>query len=403
MKDLKLYLFLAFSLLGVYLFIEYNRPAPVNWSPTYQRTDKIPFGTYISYRELPQLFKGGISSSRQSLDETLSKADGSNLLIVAPKISIGKDDYQKLRRHIEQGNDVFLAASDFNQSLLDSLHLQIHMRDLLFAKDSLQFHFVNKQLNPDHYFRFSRGIAPQYFSKIDTLNAIILGTNNKNEANFLRYTIGKGSLYVLASPDFFTNYVLLAADGASYTAKALSYLNPDRPLIYDEYQLLGMPGERSLLRFIFSNPSLKWSYYIMLGCLVLFVLFEIKRRQRIIPPEDPMTNTSVEFVKVVSGVYFGQHDNNDIINKKAQYFFHFIRTYYRLKTSDLNKEFSDLLIERSGVAPDIIHKILGYIETVHLGKPLGDLELIDFNNYMEQFYEQSNILWNKNFSNNALI
>lgn len=403
MKDLKLYLLLGFLLLGIYLFIEYNRPVAVNWSPTYQRSDKIPFGTYICYRELPKLFKRGVYNSRQSLEETLPKAEGANLLIISSKISLGNDDYQKLYTHIEKGNDVFLAASDFNQILLDSLHLQIRTRDVLFAKDSLQFHFLNKHLAPDRYYRFNRGIASQYFSKIDTLKATILGTNNKGEANFLRYHIGNGDLYLLASPDFFTNYALLTEEGAAYASKTLSYLNPNRPLIYDEYQLLGMAGERSLLRFIFSNASLKWSYYIMLACLILFVLFEIKRRQRIIPTEDPMANTSVEFIKVVSSVYFRQRDNSDIAQKKAQYLLHFIRAHYRIKTSDLNDEFLALLAERSGVTADVVQKIFEYMEAVHLGKQLSDQELTDFNNYVERFYNQSKILWNKNFSNNVPI
>lgn len=403
MKDLKLYLTLGVLLLGLYLFVEYNRPAPVDWTPTYQKTDKIPFGTYILYQELPSLFKKGVQSSRQSLYETLLRANGANLLILAPKINISAADYQKLYEHLKKGNNIFIAASDFNRTFLDSLHLETGISEVLFTKDSLKFHFLNKQLAPDQYYQFDRGIGASYFNKIDTAKATVLGTNNKGEANFLRYKVGKGSLYLLASPDFFTNYALLESKGPSYAAQLLSYLDPDRLLIYDEYMLLGMRGQQSLLRFIFSTPSLKWSYYIMLTSLVLFVLFEIKRRQRIIPLIDPMKNTSVEFVKVVSSVYFQQHDNNDIAEKKVLYFLQFIRANYRLKTNDLDNEFKAVLIARSGVASYVIDQILHYIIAINQGQQLSDQELITFNNYIEQFYEQSNIPWNKNFSNHVPI
>ncbi len=53
MKDFKLYLSVAIVLLIVYLVAQYNKPAPINWQPTLYYKDKIPFGSYILYKELP--------------------------------------------------------------------------------------------------------------------------------------------------------------------------------------------------------------------------------------------------------------------------------------------------------------------------------------------------------------
>ncbi|MFC6103195.1 DUF4350 domain-containing protein [Olivibacter domesticus] len=389
MKDLKIYLIVAFFMLGLYLFVEYNKPIPLDWTPTFNRTDKIPFGTYVLYHELPQLFKAGITSARESITETLQKADTSSLLIIAPSIDISTVDYQRMREHMNKGNDIFIAANNFNHSLLDSLNLALQSRDILFAKDSLRFHFLNPRLDSTKNYKFDRGMASHYFSKFDTTKTIVLARNNKGDANFLRYQYGSGSLYLLASPDFFSNYALLNTEGALFAATALSYLNPDRQLLYDEFQLLGMRGAKSVLRVIFENPALKWAYYITLLGLVLFVLYEIKRRQRVIPLVDPMSNTSVEFAKVVGSIYYQQRDNKDIANKKVIYLLNYIRTNYRLKTRDLNDEFQELLIQRSGANADTVRELIKEIKAIYKGKYLNDQELIELNNNIEAFYDQS--------------
>jgi len=403
MKDLKIYLIIAFSLLTIYLLIEYNKPQAIDWSATYARTDKIPFGAYVLYHELPQLFKAGVRPSRTSIYETLTQEHRSNVLIIAPSVDVSATDYREMLSFMKEGKDIFIASNHLNIAFSDSLKLAKQSRNVLFTEDSLTFHFVNPLLSPAKNYGFERGIASFYFSKFDTLRAVVLGRNSKGDANFIRYSFGRGKLYLLASADFFTNYALLSDGGAAYAASALSYLRPEVPLIYDEYQALGRYGANAILRVIFNNPSLKWAYYIILGCLVFFVVYEMKRRQRIIPLEDPMKNTSVDFIQVVSGLYYQQRDTKDIVHKKITYLLHFIRSNYRLKTGDLNESFRRMLINRSGVQEEIIDYLLNEIKDIYKGKYLSDHELIVLNNNIEQFYEQSGIVWNKSFSNNVLI
>ena len=51
----RLYLLGIALLFGGYVALEYNRPKPLNWSPTYANKDKIPYGTYALYDQLPRL------------------------------------------------------------------------------------------------------------------------------------------------------------------------------------------------------------------------------------------------------------------------------------------------------------------------------------------------------------
>ncbi|WP_046245179.1 DUF4350 domain-containing protein [Hymenobacter terrenus] len=51
----RLYLLGIALLFAGYVTLEYNRPKPLDWSPTYTNKDKIPYGTYVLYDQLPRL------------------------------------------------------------------------------------------------------------------------------------------------------------------------------------------------------------------------------------------------------------------------------------------------------------------------------------------------------------
>jgi hypothetical protein len=51
----RLYLLGVALLFAGYVALEYNRPKPLDWSPTYANKDKIPYGTYVLFDQLPRL------------------------------------------------------------------------------------------------------------------------------------------------------------------------------------------------------------------------------------------------------------------------------------------------------------------------------------------------------------
>ncbi|MDO7847104.1 hypothetical protein Q5H92_12095 [Hymenobacter sp. M29] len=51
----RLYLLGVALLFAGYVTLEYNRPKPLDWRPTYINKDKIPYGTYVLYDQLPRL------------------------------------------------------------------------------------------------------------------------------------------------------------------------------------------------------------------------------------------------------------------------------------------------------------------------------------------------------------
>ena len=379
-------------LLSFYLIAQYVKPKPTNWTPSYLQEDKIPFGTYILSQHIRDIFPNAkIKVAQTEIYSTLRNANKEefNYFIVAEKIKVGQLDYKQMVKSMQAGNQLFIAASQIDGVLLDRLKLAITSDFSLKSQaQKSAINFVNPSLKRDQDYLFERNVSDYYFSKIDTLKAIVLGKRQQGQSNFVKYQFGKGALYILPNPKMLTNYSLLKNEGADYASKALSYLPVAKNLILDEYFTKPSSESQSVLRVLFKYDQLKWAYYITIFSLIAFVLFEVKRRQRVIPVINRLKNTTVEFVEVVGSVYYQQRNNSDIAAKKVTYLLEYIRTKYRLKTTELDLEFKTALINISGAEADLVDELLQEITYLKTGNKVSDTQLIRLNKLIEQFYKQ---------------
>lgn len=375
----------------VYLVAQYYKPKPTDWKETYEKEDKIPFGTYVLYQELGSIFPNSkIRPSRLPVYNTLKDKGFSrtNYLFVAGEVSMDEYDYQELVKFMEKGNNVFIAAYKLSDLLVDTLNLTLSSVFMLPDAKGTNVNFVNPALKHPKGYVFNKGLTEQYFSRVDTARASALGRNASAEVNFVKYTFGKGGLYILPSPKLLSNYNLLNPAGSDYVAKVLSVLPKADQIIWDENNTKGNFDEESILRVLFKNDSLRWAYYLAICGLMIFVFFEMKRRQRIIPVVEPLKNTSVEFVEVVGKIYYQQRDNRDIVQKKIKYFLEYVRTNYRLKTTSLNEEFIHDLVLKSGISEELVRELIGTINRLNVADIINDDALIQLNKLIEKFYKQ---------------
>ena len=391
MKGLKLYVAISAVFVVVYVVAQYYKPKPTDWTASYIKEDKIPFGLYILFNEIGSLFPNTVvRSTKEPVYNTLKDVNytNSNYLFIAGAVELDKQDYKQLELYLKNGNDVFIATFDLGKVLEQKLKIKTNVVYGLGENKSAAINFVNPRLRASLPYKFDKGLGDQYFSKFDSVKATVLGKNQKGQANFIKYSYGKGSLYLLPNPQLLTNYSLIRTEGADYAAKALSYLNPRPTLIWDERFTKGNSEDASLLRVIFRNDKLRWAYYTALISLLVFVLFEIKRRQRIIPVIEPLKNSSVDFVKVVGSVYYEQRNNTDISQKKINYLLEFIRSNYRLKTQELDEEFKENLIQKTGLTTDVIGSMVQLINEILKANKVSDQQLISLNKSIEHFYKQ---------------
>jgi len=374
----------------LYLLAQYNRPKGIDWSKSLDDNDKIPFGTYITYNRLGDIFSGAqVEKYREPVYNVINdhQVNDATYLVICNSIDLNEYDFGKLKQFISKGNDVFIAASYFGDEL--NKELKIDAQTEFGDTTGTRVRFINQSIDTTRYYASKKAICDGYFHTLDTGRATGLGANNYKHYNYVRYNFGKGYLYLNANPLMFTNYSLLTSDGSAYAATALSFARNSKHIVWDEYYTQGRDDDDSTMRVFLRNLPLRMAFYITFFSLIIFVVYEVKRRQRVIPVIEPLRNTSIDFVKVVGQVYYGQRDNVNIAQKKANYFLEHIRTKYNLKTTVLNAEFSADLVQKSEADAGLINALVHQITIIRAGIAISDNELITFNQNIEQFYTQS--------------
>ena len=113
----------------IYTWYEANRPQSVDWSETYSPKDKIPYGTYITYRSLPELFPASkIRTSRLSIAEEFGSGrdtSAGTYIFVGLDYRIDALELKHLMQWVEKGNDMFVAAGWIADTLLNALSLKL--------------------------------------------------------------------------------------------------------------------------------------------------------------------------------------------------------------------------------------------------------------------------------------
>src|SRR5690606_24922932 len=158
-----------------------------------------------------------------------------------------------------------------------------------------------------------------YNSETTEVLGYTIGPENDTLINLIRVNLGQGHIYIHTNPLAFTNVSLLYGD-YQYTNEILSLSSHKNFVWLNNNSLKKSQLKEHALQFIFSNPSLKWAWYLTLIALLLFLLINSKRKQKAIPVIEPLKNTTVDFIKTVSNLYLDSKDYNSIISKRLVYF-----------------------------------------------------------------------------------
>jgi hypothetical protein len=386
------FIFIFLTVFALYVIAEVNKPQPIDWSVTLSKGDKNPYGAYVLFNQLKDIFpQASIHSYRLPVYNQVNNYSGSNTayILCNSEFDPSANDIDEMLKYVEQGNSVLLSASNLSKKILDTLHLKTEQSFSSLSNDSTYVRLTNPSLQSQKSYTFKRMTIDEYFSSFDTTKATVLGMNNRNKANYVKLPFGEGAIFVHANPLVFSNYFMLHQNNAAYTANVLSYLPADvSKIFWDEYYKLGPAGATTPLRFFLSNEYLLWALRLSLLGMLIYVFFEMKRRQRIIPIITPLKNTTVEFIKTVATVYFQQKDNSSIATKKITYFLEFIRNKYFIPTTTFDEQFIEQLSRKSGVQREDVKQLVDLIAEAHNPPQLSDKFLLFLNHKIDQFYKQ---------------
>ena len=391
LKGYKKFILVFTVLMAVYIIAEWNRPKPLDWTVTLSRHDKNPYGAYCLYNELKEIFPRSVINTYQSpVYEQVNNSIRSNTayLLLAPSLySLSKEDINELLHYTALGNYVFFSAFSFSPSMKDTLHFTTGYHNEFMGKDSSTINLTNPRLHTPKNTGFKEQTLEGYFTKFDTLQTTVLGRNQLNDVNFIKMRVGKGALFIHVLPHCFTNDFLLTRDNAAYTAKALSYIPSGvGNVFWDEYYKPTSAGSRNPLRYVLKDTSLRWAFRLGLFTIVLYVLFGMKRRQRIIPVIPPVQNSTLDFVRTVGNVYFNRQDNKNIAEKMIGFFFDWVRTHAYLSATGTDSLFVENLSKKSGVDQQQVDELIQLIGAVRLTHAVSDKLLVQLNRQLESFY-----------------
>ena len=435
MTTFRWYMLGLLALFGAYVALEYYRPKPLDWSPTYINKDKIPYGTFVLFDQLPRLLgTDSVATVRRSVytqltgapdaaaevdssSQTSTAVNDSTEAETTPPPTAGPDmlaaranylfindgfgasaaDARALLRFVALGNDVFIAADDFQSPVLgdslgfytDDVAVASHSgpRGLLVA-DSVTLRFTHPALANARY-RLPALLARARLVVKAGRAGRTLATDAQGRAVFIRLDHGAGHFYLCSVPLAFTNYYLLRPRTADFAAGALAYL-PARAAWWDEYQKQGPLGDQSLLRVLLAYPALRAAYYLTLLGAVLFVLVEARRRQRIIPTIKPLPNTTLLFIRTVAGLYRQGRNHALIAEKRVALFLDYLRVRFNEASPDLgDSDFRERLSHKAGLPRTRVDELLRLVNFARTAPQIDDRALLQLSRAITDFRREA--------------
>ncbi len=392
-----------------------------NWSERYSYSKVEPYGIDLTYEVLKASVKeDSFMVLRRGLAQSLkpSKVKGkANYVFIGNTSYLTEADADSLSAFVAAGNDVFISTHEiyyeldrlFSFSACDTF--QVWDYDELQISKQLEDSSVNINLthpslgfdkplvytfapqNSPAIYRWSYFDLGQWCGGQDSVAT--LGSIG-GQTNFIRKQHGKGYIYLHSTPILFTNYYMRDSLKLQYAERVFSHLQSSR-IYWDEGSRTwhGADGEdyqntpfgQSELKYILSQPASRWAFYTLLAGVVLYIVFYMKRRQRVIPVIEPYANTSIEYVQTVGGLYFIKQEHRKLAEQQFKLFLSFVRNRYRIPTQQLD----DALIKKIAMASTVdeaqVRQLFTAYNTLSYQSDMGEEELIAFNQYLEKFYQ----------------
>lgn len=400
-KTFKVVLVLLIAAIALVVYLESTKKDPLNWGQTYSRSDKIPYGTYVLYNTLKDTrafntFKEVDKPPFEFLSED-NDLDKSTYFFLNNYISFDEAEANKLLSWVADGNSLFIAARNIGETILDTLHLETNT---IYEYGNFEhkplINLVNSELERELPYYLDIEINGNYFSEVDTLNTKVLGefsfTKSKDttkivepRVNFIKQSFGDGEIYIHLLPDAFTNYFMLREQNYTYSQNALSYINNDNIILWDNHHNGGKTRYTSPLYVFFSNRYLKWAYYMLIIGTLLWVIFEGRRKQRAVPVVKPLPNQTLAFTKTIAGMYLDKKDHKSISTHQINHFLEYIRSNYRLDTTKINDVFISQLADKSSNSLEDAKLLINFIVAIRNKSLVTANDLTMLNKRIEDF------------------
>jgi len=362
-----------------------------------------PYGTKVLFDMLPNLLPGAtVDVNRKSPEDWFygndKEIDSTLFVLVTQHFNPTKTEMLLLDRFAKKGNQLLIVSPKFNKIASDYFDVEVFNPVFIFADnytDSPSLLLRKPLFSRDTTYTYPGFSFDAYFNNVNKNNLQMIGTTKEGMPNFLRASAGEGAFFIHTNPFVFSNYFILYKNNRDYLEKTFALITPSiKKVVWDEYYVYKLeanenPKKPSPLRVLLSIPAFKWAFWLAVAFLTVYLLLNVKRKQRFIPEIAIPKNESLEFVKTIGRLYFEKQDHINLAQKMCAYFLEHIRSKYFINTSSLNDEFIEKLIGKSGCAEEEIRQLVQSIKDIQLANSISQEQLTNYYKQFNHFYKNT--------------
>ncbi|MCF8296205.1 MAG: hypothetical protein K9J13_01550 [Saprospiraceae bacterium] len=371
-----------------------------SWVESYSYKSNQPYGAKVLYdilntkkdeRKLITLDKNRISQIDTSIRNT-------NYIFIGNCLLMDSDEFDYLLDYADRGNNAFIATNSLPDDLMDEYELEYE----IYNKKSITTSFLNNKKEFQFHFQFLKDTVVyqwRYLNKSDVIDNIdpddevsLLSEIDRDKINYFKVKYGSGNIYIHTNPILFTNYYLINKNGFDYANQVFSEMK-EGDIYWDEinksYSAYNSEMHQGKpLRYILSQRSLRWAWYLGIITIILFVIFRAKREQKIIPIIDKNKNTSLEFINNIGALYYQAKDHRIIANEIMLLFYSFIRNRYGIQVNIKNKpEMIKEISQKSEIDEEKIKELFDLNLMAQFHEGVDNKIIVKFYESVENFYK----------------
>ncbi|MCR5241293.1 MAG: DUF4350 domain-containing protein [Prevotella sp.] len=340
----------------VLLFIlEMQLPKNFSWTPTFRHTDKQPFGSCLFDSLLSSTMPKGYTVTDSSLYQLAKDSlQPRGILVVADEMNLIPAEVNAIFSMANNGSHVMLVAHGVGDFMCNRLGIRMwgygNSFDLQnfvkYNKERESFEWVSEEngYKPRRFMVFKPLITRKFNFETDSLDNVIRPCLDqqatlRHDAVSATFRQGKGYITFCSLPLLFTNYGIVDQDNATFSLRLLTLMK-DLPVVRTEAYCPQTSDEvqQSPLRYAISQPPLRWALYTLMVGALLFLIFEGRRRQRVIPIEKAPENHSLEFIHLVGSLYYHSRERRSLVVRKWTYFAEELRRNIHLDVADASED-----------------------------------------------------------------
>lgn len=383
---------LSSLILGVLLLI-YSSPPPVDWSPSYEQNDTRPLGSKVFYDQVKKSY-GDLRAVNSPPFEAIENAPkNATYVFINQYFETDPEESGLLLNWVRGGGHLFISASGIPAILLDSLgvneeffpeNLEVEHEFVMSLElpMTLSEPVVYDQFQIGKYYQWEDSVTVKTLGKIKDQNSV---DSIDAKPNFIQVRVGKGLVTLHTFPEGFSNYFLLNSTYKTYTEQVLGTWDLNHPILLDHYIKAGKKSNTSPLYLVLGNPYLKAAYFTCWVLLVLWVVFEGKRKQKAIKVITPLQNQSLEFAKTISSIYLNQKDMTELGQLQIKLFWDYCRTRFNLHTEENRSELAVSLANKSGVNLDFAQTLVKKLALFEAKEQLNSEDILQIHQLIEDF------------------